>query len=200
MLISTANTLIYKVVFIGDSGVGKTSIVQRIKTSKFDGNFDSTIGASAITKEIQTPQGMITLNIWDTAGQERYRSLIQTYARNASAAVICFDLTSLQSFQSLNSWVADIRNICDVNCRIIIVGNKSDLEQCVSISLISEWCEDSHFRCIITSAKTGVGIDQLLTAMAEEVLLAQQEDNKKLNNVNPVPNEQSESSCCWKQK
>ena len=195
MLISSSNSLIYKVVFIGDSGVGKTSIVQRIKTSKFDGNFDSTIGASAVTKEVQTSQGIITLNIWDTAGQERYRSLIQTYARNANCAVLCFDLTSLHSFQSLNSWIADIRNICDVSCRIIIVGNKVDLEQIISDSLISEWCEDSNFRYIVTSAKSGVGIDQLLNLMAEEVLLSQQENNKKLDN-NLIQNENTESGCC----
>lgn len=196
MLIPTSNTLIYKVVFIGDSGVGKTSIVQRINTSKFDGSFDSTVGASAITKEVQTQQGTITLNIWDTAGQERYRSLISTYARNANAAVLCFDLTSFQSFQSLNSWITDLKNICDVNCRIIIVGNKADLEQCVPTTSLEKWCEESNFKYIITSAKSGVGIDNLISTMAEEVLLSQQEEDKKIDIGQPILNEKTDSGCC----
>ncbi|OHT17211.1 GTP-binding protein YPT52 [Tritrichomonas foetus] len=170
MQFPTQSSTIYKVVFMGDSGVGKTSIVQRINTSKFDINLDSTIGAAAISKDVQTSQGVISLSIWDTAGQERYRSLISTYARNANAAILCFDLSSYASFQSLESWVDELNKFCSNECLVFIVGNKADLQQHVPFPAINEWCESRQYKLFITSAKDGHGIEELVQVVGEDVV------------------------------
>ena len=95
----------FKVVIMGDSSVGKTSILQRFHQDCFDFQMDTTIGASFLTKTINTSKGDVIINLWDTAGQERYRSLIPTYARGSNAAIICFDLTSLISFNYIDKCI-----------------------------------------------------------------------------------------------
>ena len=194
MLIPTLDSFSYKVVFVGDSGVGKTSLIQRINTSKFEGNFDSTIGASAIQKEVETSIGVIKLNIWDTAGKEKYKSLISTYARNACAAILCFDLSSNESFLSLDEWINELQNICDINCCFFVVGNKSDLDQHVPISTVNKWCEERKYKFFITSAKTGIGIPEFIKEVAEDVIVAKEQTSEK-NSPIPQP-EESKSTCC----
>ena len=196
MQVPTQSSPYYKVVFMGDSGVGKTSIIQRINTQKFDVNLDSTIGAAAISKDVLTAQGTVSLNIWDTAGQERYRSLISTYARNANAAVLCFDLSSYASFQSLESWVQELNKFSNETCVVFIVGNKSDIEQKVPLSNVSEWCQSRKYKFLVTSAKTGEGIDEMLKQIAEDVTSSGLITYENKIDIDPKKDENKGSSCC----
>jgi small GTP-binding protein len=159
----------FKVVLLGDSGVGKTSIVQYFERKVFENAVDSTVGASFMSREMMTPHGSINLHIWDTAGQERYRSLVPTYARGACAALVVFDLSVAETFQSVNRWIQEFRDFgCD-GCFLYVVGNKSDLVQTVPEGEAAQWATDTGFTFFSVSAKTGSGVERLFQAIADEI-------------------------------
>lgn len=159
----------FKVVIMGDSSIGKTSIVQRFNQETFDYQMDTTIGASFLTKVVQTSSGPVTLNVWDTAGQERYRSLIPTYARGANAAIICYDVTATTSFKSVDGWIEELHKFCSEEVPIYIVGNKCDLESVVPNDDAEQLAQKYGCQLMYTSAKKGTGISELFTSIAEKL-------------------------------
>lgn len=115
---------------MGDSGVGKTSILYRYIFEKFDNQSLPTLGASFKSKLIEIPgeNEQIKLNLWDTAGQEKFRSLTRMYYQDAAAAVIVYDTTFKESFDSAKNWVEDLKQNANISDLIIaLVGNKCDL-------------------------------------------------------------------------
>ena len=96
-------------VFIGDQSVGKTSIISRFMYDQFDNHYASTIGIDFVSKSVPVDNGTVRLQLWDTAGQERFRSLIPSYIRDSQVAVIVFDITSRESFDSTTKWIQDVR-------------------------------------------------------------------------------------------
>jgi len=121
------NTIRYKIIFVGDAGVGKTTIINRIHGNAFENAYDATIGVDFWPKNIKFRGSDITLQIWDTAGQERYRGLIPSYIRNSSIVFIVFDTTSKKSFESIPNWIDLIRNIA--KNKLVLIGNKIDLKE-----------------------------------------------------------------------
>ena len=115
------------VILVGDSSVGKSSILQQLTDKSLDPYGTSTIGIDYFSPTISTETGEVPLKIWDTAGQECYRSLAKCYYRNADIAVVVFSLTDLNSFRAVRGWVERIREYAPVNIPIYIVGNKLDL-------------------------------------------------------------------------
>ncbi|XP_075526823.1 ras-related protein Rab-22A-like isoform X2 [Dermacentor variabilis] len=111
-----------------DSGVGKSSILQRFVYNTFNSSAESTIGASFMMKNLVLHDRTFKFNIWDTAGQERYRALAPMYYRGAGAAVIVYDITSMESFNAVQSWVRELQLHGDPNIALGIAGNKCDLE------------------------------------------------------------------------
>ena len=95
--------------------------------SKFTDTFKPTIGADFSNKEITINGRIVTLQIWDTAGQERFKSLIHSYIKDSAVAIVVFDITSRQSFQSVEKWIEDARNLREDDCLLILTGNKADL-------------------------------------------------------------------------
>eukprot|EP00939_MAST-03C_sp_MAST-3C-sp1_P003862 g3862.t1 len=118
-----------KVVLLGDTGVGKSSLVLRFVTKHFRPFSESTIGASFMSKMVTFDGIAIKYQIWDTAGQEKYRSLAPMYYRGAAAAIIVYDITRKTSFDKLKDWVHELQNYGPRDIVIIIVGNKVDLEE-----------------------------------------------------------------------
>ena len=114
-----------KIIFVGDSGVGKTTIIKRIIEEKFNDLNDSSIGVDYYSKDIKFKGDELKLQIWDTAGQEKYRGLITSYARNAVLAFIIYDISSVETFKSLSKWIDYLNSI--EKMKIIICGNKIDL-------------------------------------------------------------------------
>lgn len=113
--------------FLGDQSVGKTSIIHRFKYDAFEENYAATIGIDFITQKMYIEDRVITLNLWDTAGQEKFKSLIPSYIKDSHCVVVVYDLTSRDSFQSVEKWIADAKELRDDQALIVLAGNKADL-------------------------------------------------------------------------
>jgi small GTP-binding protein len=171
---------VYRVVMIGESQTGKTSIVSCLSGNPIT-NPASTVGAS-LTQRISVrcefaPNGVL-MNIWDTAGQEKYRSLAPMYYKNADAAMAVFDLTNEESLTRLNDWIQLFFDIVPMGT-VFVLGNKSDLTELrqVKDGDVKGYLEWQSFRYFATSAKTGDGIQGAFQELAEE-LFRQYESGK----------------------
>jgi small GTP-binding protein len=161
-----------KVVVVGDTQVGKTCLVARLVTDQFHATGLPTIGAAFQNHIITTSKGAVTLQIWDTAGQEKYRALTPMYYRNARAALVVFDVTNHQSFQALEEWITDLDSNPD-SVTLFLVGNKCDLEddRVVTTNMAKDWADQHEAVTYVeTSAKTGMGVIDLFTRVAECVV------------------------------
>jgi len=119
---------VVKVVFIGDSGVGKTNILSRFCKEEFNINSQSTVGVEFASKIIETEnQKKVKIQIWDTAGQERFKSVTNTYYYRSQGALVVFDITKNSSFENVDKWVSQLRQFAGKEVVIVLVGNKSDL-------------------------------------------------------------------------
>ncbi|KAL9327508.1 hypothetical protein ACSQ67_002511 [Phaseolus vulgaris] len=117
----------YKLVFLGDQSVGKTSIITRFMYDKFDNTYQATIGIDFLSKTMYLEDRTVRLQLWDTAGQERFRSLIPSYIRDSSVAVIVYDVASRQTFLNTAKWIEEVRTERGSDVIIVLVGNKTDL-------------------------------------------------------------------------
>jgi len=163
-ILSTKNN--FKIVFLGKSGVGKTSITLRFCRETFQDGTEATIGASFLTKIMAIKDRQVKFEIWDTAGQERYRALAPMYYRNADAAVLVYDITDSESFSSLQSWYQELhKNV--PNCIIILTGNKMDLsnERKVSRENAEEFASQKECSLIEVSSKSGENVNELFTKL-----------------------------------
>ena len=158
-----------KVVILGDSGVGKTSIMLRYVNNRFDEGNLPTLGASFKSQVIQLPSEgageSVKLNLWDTAGQEKFKSLTKMYYQDAEAAIIVYDITFRESFDSAKRWLQDVReNASKQDILIAIVGNKCDLSDKAEVQLEEAHSFGRQARAEIikeTSAKDSKGIIEL---------------------------------------
>lgn len=181
-LLASAPAPAFKIVVLGDSSVGKTSLVHRFTTNKFDLHTSNTIGAAFITKifsPFENEEHKVKLEIWDTAGQERYRSLTPMYYRNAKAALVCFDLSNFESsIKTARYWIQqlELNNSADANDRIEIrlVGTKSDLApnktseiQDQLDELIADQPNVKHYH--ETSSKEGTGVVELFNQIVKDI-------------------------------
>jgi len=118
---------LYKVVLIGDSGVGKSNLLSRFTRNEFNLETKSTIGVEFATRSIRTEGKTIKAQIWDTAGQERYRAITSAYYRGAVGALLVYDIAKYSTFKNVERWLTELRENADRNIVIMLVGNKSDL-------------------------------------------------------------------------
>ena len=117
-----------KIVVVGDSGVGKTCLLLRFVRDQWEGETQPTLGVEFLTKVVETEEHHIQLQLWDTAGQELFRSVTRGYYRGAAGALIVFDLTSRDSFNSVERWYQDLKEVASADVITALIGNKSDLE------------------------------------------------------------------------
>lgn len=181
----------YKISFVGDSNVGKTSIITRSNSTTFDQVTTPTVGVSNTQVVIKLNEKKVSLNIWDTAGQERFRSLVPVYLHDAKCVVLVFDISQRSSFESLESWLQEIHNEADSKTQIVVCANKCDLEKDVSVSECKKWCEDNDCEFYMTSAATGEGINDMFIGIAQLVT------EPKLIPIYPAPSlEPSQGKKC----
>lgn len=193
----------YKVVMLGDSGVGKTSLIDKFFLGVFENTVASTVGAAYIKKTIQLENQKVILSIWDTAGQERFQSLIPLYMRNARALVFVFDVTAQNSLQSLKLLYNSLNDQITPDMVGILCSNKIDLvdELHLDLTNFKEWANEHNMELVKTSAKTGQGVQELFKQVATLIIekgeLGSDRSNTLLRNiVNDDPNQQKNSSCC----
>jgi len=123
-----------KFVIVGDSGVGKTNILNRYVRNSFYLDGKSTIGIELETKMFKIQDKLIKLNIWDTAGQERFKSVTQAYYKGAKGAIMVYDITRENTFNNIDNWFREIKDSAMSDMNLILIGNKSDLEEHRKIS------------------------------------------------------------------
>ncbi|KAG5220902.1 GTP binding protein [Salix suchowensis] len=124
-----------KIVLLGDQSVGKTSLITRFMYDTFDNTYQATIGIDFLSKTMYLDDRTVRLQLWDTAGQERFRSLIPSYIRDSSVAIVVFDITNRQSFLSTSKWIDDVRSERGNDVIIVLVGNKADLSDKRQVTL-----------------------------------------------------------------
>ena len=144
-----------KVVIIGDSSVGKSSIVMRYTKDSFSNDIPATVGVDNYIKEVVTDDNRnVKLLIWDTAGQERFRALAKNYYKNAKCVILVFDITNRKSFENLDSWLDEVFNYTHEGILVVVIGNKSDLQndRKVTKDEIQAYQEKNQFFYLETSA------------------------------------------------
>eukprot|EP01132_Coremiostelium_polycephalum_P006278 gene6278-7822_t len=158
----------YKLVFLGDQSVGKTSIITRFMYDTFDITYQATIGIDFLSKTMYLEDRTVRLQLWDTAGQERFRSLIPSYIRDSSVAIVVYDITNRTSFLNTIKWIEDVRSERGNNVVIMLVGNKTDLadKRQVSIEEGDAKAKEYDIMFIETSAKGGFNIKALFRKVA----------------------------------
>jgi Ras-related protein Rab-6A len=152
----------YKVVFIGNPTAGKTSLLNRICHDKFIQNYDSTIGVDFFTKTIFYNESIFKIQLWDSAGQEKYRALIPSYIRGASIIFLIYDLNHHESFDAIDNWLGFVNQYTNKEqVKIILVGNKKDLERKVKFEEGQNLAKKEGMLFFETSAKTGEGVVEM---------------------------------------
>ena len=189
-----------KIIIIGSSGVGKTSILERLITGEFQ-QTTSTTGVDFKKFTIDVNGKKVDLRIWDTAGQERYRCISRAYFRNAIGVLIVFSLVDRRSFDEVNSWLNDARSSCCQNAQILLIGNKCDLpDQQISSDLAQNFANTNKIEYIETSAKTGHNVLDAFMRTTRKVLEAKSKvDQSNSNMLKIVENNETTSTkknCC----
>ena len=173
-----------KIVLLGDPAVGKSSLVQRFCQDKFEENYKLTIGGAYLQKEVKLKNGdTLKLHIWDTGGQEKFRSMASLYYKDAVAALLVYDVSNSETLESLDYWVRELReNVDNSNFIISVAGNKNDLpneKRVLTLNDGKKFCKDNDISVFSeTSAKTGIGVKELFTSLAQKVYEAQRNQEK----------------------
>ncbi|XP_041952559.1 ras-related protein Rab-6B-like isoform X2 [Alosa pseudoharengus] len=152
----------FKLVFLGEQSVGKTSLITRFMYDSFDNTYQATIGIDFLSKTMYLEDRTVRLQLWDTAGQERFRSLIPSYIRDSTVAVVVYDITNVTSFQLTSKWIEEVRSERGSDVIIMLVGNKTDLEEKRQISTEEgeRKARELSVMFIETSAKNGCNVKQ----------------------------------------
>jgi small GTP-binding protein len=150
---------LFKIVIIGDSGVGKTNLLSKFVDDTFLMDSKPTIGVEFATKTLHIENKTIKNQIWDTAGQERFRAITNAYYRGAHGAIIAYDLTKYKTFENVNKWLAELKENADPDITMMLLGNKSDLEErCLKVEEVEEFVAENKLLYLETSAKTGENV------------------------------------------
>ena len=162
---------LFKVVLIGDSGVGKSNLLSRFTRNEFSLDSKSTIGVEFATKSIQAEGKTIKAQIWDTAGQERYRAITSAYYRGAVGALLVYDLTKHGTFENVDRWLRELRDHAEANIVVMLVGNKCDLktQRAVETSEAMAFAEQHNLAFIETSALDASGVDVAFQNILTEI-------------------------------
>ncbi|XP_058987341.1 ras-related protein Rab-6A-like [Musca domestica] len=165
-IMSTENK--FKVIVLGERNVGKSTIITRFMYDNFDHVYKATVGIDFLIKAVSLDNSSVRLQIWDTAGQERFRSLIPSYVRDSSAAIVVYDVNNRRSFQQISMWINELRTQLSMDVVIMLVGNKTDLtnEREVETAEGQDKANELNVMFMETSAKNSNDIKGLFQRMA----------------------------------
>ena len=176
---------LFKLVLIGDTGVGKSCLLLRFADNQFTESYISTIGVDFRFKTVVVDGKTIKLQIWDTAGQERFRTITSAYYRGADGVVMVYDITHRESFDHVSKWLAEVNKHASEGCCKLIIGNKSDAPgRAVSIDEARQKSEELQVPFLETSAKSNTNVEEAFLTLASELLRrapAEQPRKKRLS-------------------
>ena len=196
-----------QILLIGDSSVGKTSLIQRYANGIFKEEYLATVGLDYYTKQEMINNINVLVKLWDTEGQERFKALTPNYFRNAEGVVLAYDVTNSESFENLKFWINSIKsNLGEKNIfiPIIIIGNKIDMEDMRDITKedASKFAKENNYKYFETSAKTGEGVDEAIRDLVNQVLAnsdkneAAKGERKSVKIEDNKENNQKKKGCC----
>lgn len=162
---------LFKLLLIGDSGVGKSSLLLRFADNSYTGNYITTIGVDFKIRTVTVDNQRIKLQIWDTAGQERFRTITSTYYRGTHGVIVVYDVTNANSFKSIQRWLLEIEQYCSSVSRIL-VGNKNDDEssKVVSTDEARNLANSYNIELIETSAKDDINVEEVFHNITKSML------------------------------
>ena len=202
-----------KLVLVGDSGVGKTNLLNRFSKNRFDSSSRNTIGVDFCAVDVPIKDKKVRVQFWDTAGQEKYRAISSAYYKNAHGAIIVYDITSRETFENVDSWMSELNEHCDKNVKVVIVGNKNDLTEERQVQTVDgqKLAKKRGFYFFETSAKVDEKstvheaftrvIEEIITSLQiEETTATEQElislkSKTELQDKNPAQNNQDKGCC-----
>ncbi|XP_062603440.1 ras-related protein Rab-1A-like [Saccostrea cucullata] len=162
---------VFKILLIGDSGVGKSSLMLKFTDESFTETYISTIGVDFKIRTLEIDGKTVRLQIWDTAGQERFKTITTAYYRNADGILVVYDITDKESFQNVSKWLEDVENYSNKRVYKVLVGNKADLQpkRVVNYTEAKNFADQHNIPVIETSAKTSNNVEQLFESMASHL-------------------------------
>lgn len=194
---------LFKLVLIGDSGVGKSCLLLRFADDNFTDSYISTIGVDFRFRTINIENKTVKLQIWDTAGQERFRTITSAYYRGADGIIMVYDVTSSESFDHVEEWLSEVDRYANENTSKLLVGNKADLieEKQVPEDTAQRFAEKLSIPFLETSAKTATNVDAAFLTMAKELIKTREEqnndgENRKKVKMTPVKANNNKKKCC----
>lgn len=193
---------LFKLLIIGDSGVGKSSLLLRFADNTFSGSYITTIGVDFKIRTIDIEGEKVKLQIWDTAGQERFRTITSTYYRGTHGVIVVYDVTNGDSFANVKRWLHEIEQNCEVVNRIL-VGNKNDApdRKVVLTEDAQRFADQMNIQLFETSAKDNINVEEMFMAITRQVLRTKQEHKerqavlKETVNLRKGPNKKK-GKCC----
>lgn len=193
---------LFKLLLIGDSGVGKSCLLLRFADDTYTESYISTIGVDFKIRTIDLDGKTIKLQIWDTAGQERFRTITSSYYRGAHGIIVVYDVTDFESFNNVKSWLHEIDRYACENVNKLLVGNKCDLESSrkVTTEQAKEFADSLGIQFLETSAKNSTNVENAFQQMAHQIkqrMKSQPVDNKvPRKNLKGTKLESSSKPCC----
>ncbi|CAD5188457.1 ras-related protein RABA1f-like [Musa acuminata AAA Group] len=162
---------LFKVVLIGDSGVGKTNLLSRFSRNEFSSESKSTIGVEFATRTIRVDEKLVKAQIWDTAGQERYRAITSAYYRGAAGALVVYDVTRHITFENVERWMKELKNHTDANTVMMLLGNKADLRhiRAVSVEDAQAFAQRERAFFMETSALESMNVETAFTEVLTQI-------------------------------
>ncbi|XP_039013659.1 ras-related protein RABA1f-like [Hibiscus syriacus] len=162
---------LFKVVLIGDSGVGKSNLLSRFTRNEFSLESKSTIGVEFATRSIRVEDKIVKAQIWDTAGQERYRAITSAYYRGAVGALLVYDVTRRVTFENVQRWLKELRDHTDASIVIMLVGNKADLRHLFAVSTddAKDFAEREKTYFMETSALESTNVEDAFTEVLAQI-------------------------------
>lgn len=178
---------LFKLLLIGDSGVGKTSLLLRFIRNEFNLESKSTIGVEFATRSIQVDGKTIKAQVWDTAGQEKYRTITSAYCRGAVGALLVYDISKQQTYENVERWLKELRDHADPDIVIMLVGNKSDLRhlRAVPTDEAKTFAKENNLEFIETSALDSTNVDDAFQNILTDIykIVSQKEFDESPSSV-----------------
>ena len=196
-----------KIIVVGDSGVGKTNLINRFASDKFDTNSKATIGVEFVYKTLKINKEVIKVEVWDTAGQERYRAITSSYYKGAKGAIIVYDITNEDSFNNVESWMNEVTKKGKTDMQFLLVGNKKDLvnDRKVTEQKGIDKAKELNMNLFEASALEKTNVNEAFNYLMKEIYLnIRREKNINTNNDEKIgqsgialnTNKKNKKKCC----